>query len=131
MKFYDNPQCISVEDYQTDMKRFKYIKRLLNQYNSSTDLNIRLLLNHIIMVYNLFDNQIATRILFFKIDSKYWPILKPILMRPWEDRIIFLKIFPPQIIVYEIRFCFLGSVSCYEIMLHVYYALVIYFELLI
>tara|TARA_R110000824_G_scaffold227224_1_gene415056 strand:+ start:118 stop:465 length:348 start_codon:yes stop_codon:yes gene_type:complete len=89
MKFYDNPQCISVEDYQTDMKRFKYIKRLLNQYNSSTDLKIRLLLNHIIMVYNLFDNQIATRILFFKIDPKYWPILKPIL--------IFLKLMPDMI----------------------------------
>ena len=89
MKFYDNPQCISIEDYHNDMKRFKYIKRLLNQYSHSNELKMRLLLNHIIMVYNFFDNQAATRILFFKIDLNYWSILKPIL--------IFLKLMPDMI----------------------------------
>ena len=80
MHNYDNPQCTSIEDYHNDMKRFKYIKRLLNQYESTKTLKVRLLLNHVIMIYNIFNNKAATRIWFFKLQSNYWPILKPLLI---------------------------------------------------
>ena len=80
IKHYDNPQCLAMEDYHNDMRRFKYIKRLLNQFSNDNEIKVRLLLNHIIMVYNIFDNEAATRILFFKIDSKHWDILKTVLI---------------------------------------------------
>ena len=80
MKFYDNPQCIGTEDYRDDMKRFKYLKRLLNHYLTTHELKQRLILNHLIMIYNLFDNEAATRILFYKIDENSWQVLKPFLI---------------------------------------------------
>ena len=80
IKNYDNPQCLSIEDYHNDMRRFKYIKRLLNQYTNNSNIKIRLLLNHIIMIYNIFNNESATRILFFKINEHHWSILKTILI---------------------------------------------------
>lgn len=80
VKHYDNPQCLSFDDYHNDMRRFKYIKRLLNQYRNNNILKIRLLLNHIIMVYNLFDQEAATRILFFKTPPEDWDILKTLLV---------------------------------------------------
>ena len=80
MKFYDNPQCIGTEDYRDDMKRFKYLKRLLNHYLTTHELKQRLILNHLIMIYNLFENEAATRILFYKIDVNSWHVLKPFLI---------------------------------------------------
>ncbi len=79
MKEYDNPQCTEVEEFNDDLKKIKYIKRLLNQYASEGVLKERLLLNHIIIFYNVFPPAAATRILFFKIEEKFWPILKPFL----------------------------------------------------
>jgi len=90
MKEYNNPQCTDVEEFNDDLKKIKYIKRLLNQYVSEGVLKERLLLNHIIIFYNVFPPAAATRILFFKIEEKFWPILKPFLfylkLMP-EDRI--------------------------------------------
>ena len=90
MKEYNNPQCTEVEEFNDDLKKIKYIKRLLNQYMSEGVLKERLLLNHIIVFYNVFPPAAATRILFFKIEEKFWPILKPFLfylkLMP-EDRI--------------------------------------------
>ena len=90
MKEYNNPQCSVVEEFNDDLKKIKYIKRLLNQYVSEGVLKERLLLNHIIIFYNVFPPAAATRILFFKIEEKFWPILKPFLfylkLMP-EDRI--------------------------------------------
>lgn len=80
IKYYNNPQCISISDYNDDIRRFKYIKRLINQFENNGTIKIRLLLNHIITIYNLFDRTAATRILFFKINELHWPIIKPILM---------------------------------------------------
>jgi hypothetical protein len=80
MKHYDNPQCISTEDYGDDMKRFKYLKRHLNHYLASGELKERLILNHLIMIYNLFDNESGTRILFYKIEENSWAVLKPFLI---------------------------------------------------
>ena len=79
MKEYNNPQCTEVEEFNDDLKKIKYIKRLLNQYMSEGVLKERLLLNHIIIFYNVFPPAAATRILFFKIEEKFWPILKPFL----------------------------------------------------
>ena len=79
MKEYNNPQCTEVEEFNDDFKKIKYIKRLLNQYVSEGVLKERLLLNHIIVFYNVFPPAAATRILFFKIEEKFWPILKPFL----------------------------------------------------
>jgi len=90
MKEYNNPQCTEVEEFNDDLKKIKYIKRLLNQYVSEGVLKERLLLNHIIVFYNVFPPAAATRILFFKIEERFWPILKPFLfylkLMP-EDRI--------------------------------------------
>lgn len=80
MKFYDNPQCIGADDYRDDMKRFKYLKRLLNHYLSTHELKQRLILNHLIMIYNIFENDAATRILFYKIDETSWHVLKPFII---------------------------------------------------
>ena len=90
MKEYNNPQCTDIEEFNDDLKKIKYIKRLLNQYVSEGVLKERLLLNHIIVFYNVFPPAAATRILFFKIEEKFWPMLKPFLfylkLMP-EDRI--------------------------------------------
>ena len=90
MKEYNNPQCTDVEEFNDDLKKIKYIKRLLNHYVSEGVLKERLLLNHIIVFYNVFPPAAATRILFFKIEEKFWPMLKPFLfylkLMP-EDRI--------------------------------------------
>ena len=79
MKEYNNPQCTEIEEFNDDLKKIKYIKRLLNQYMSEGVLKERLLLNHIIVFYNVFPPAAATRILFFKIEEKFLPILKPFL----------------------------------------------------
>ena len=79
MKEYNNPQCTEVEEFNDDLKKIKYIKRLLNQYVSEGVLKERLLLNHIIIFYNVFPPAAATRILFFKIEERFWPTLKPFL----------------------------------------------------
>jgi len=80
MKEYNNPQCTEVEEFNDDLKKIKYIKRLLNQYVSEGVLKERLLLNHIIIFYNVFPPAAATRILFYKIEERFWPILKPFLL---------------------------------------------------
>tara|TARA_E500000331_G_C16677986_1_gene464153 strand:- start:50 stop:457 length:408 start_codon:yes stop_codon:yes gene_type:complete len=79
MQNYDNPQCTEIEEFNDDLKKIKYIKRLLNQYVSEGVLKERLILNHIIVFYNVFPPAAATRILFFKIEEKFWPMLKPFL----------------------------------------------------
>ena len=80
MKEYDNPQCVQVEEFYDDLKKVKYIKRLFNQYSNEGVLKERLLLNHIIVFYNVFPVRSATRILFLKIEEEFWPILKTFLV---------------------------------------------------
>jgi len=80
MKEYDNPQCVQVEEFYDDLKKVKYIKRLFNQYLNEGVLKERLLLNHIIVFYNVFPVRSATRMLFLKIEEKFWPILKTFLV---------------------------------------------------
>ena len=76
IKHYHNPSCQGMEEFYDDMKKFKYIKRLFRKYKDSGILKERLLLNHIIVLNNLFGADAASTLLFFKIESEYWPILK-------------------------------------------------------
>jgi len=75
MKHYENPQAVTQEDFYDDMKRFKWIKRLLNKYRNTGEMNVHLLLNHFIILYNIFGDA-ATPLLFYRIDSELWTILK-------------------------------------------------------
>ena len=75
IKNYDNPQCVTKDDFYEDLKRFKYIKRLFKRYLKTGVLKTHLLLNHIIVVYNIFGDA-GTPLLFYKIESDYWSQLK-------------------------------------------------------
>ena len=81
MKHYDNPTCIDEKEFLDDMKRFKYLKRLFR----------RLILNHIIVLSNVFGVEASTTLLFFKIEKHHWSILKTFL--------VYLHIMPEQDLV--------------------------------
>lgn len=84
IKHYDNPQCATKDDFYEDLKRFKYIKRLFKRYVKTGVLKTHLLLNHIIVVYNIFGDA-GTPLLFFKLESEYWGPLKSFMM--YLDRV--------------------------------------------
>ena len=75
IKNYENPQAVTKEDFDKDLNHFKYIKRLLKRYQNRGELKTHLLLNHFIILYNIFGDA-ATPMLFFKIDSDLWSIMK-------------------------------------------------------
>jgi hypothetical protein len=77
-KSYDNPQCYEEDEFLDDLKRFKYLKRLFGKYQDSGELRERLILNHIIVIYNVFGNN-ATKMLFFKL-YEYHNFLKPFIV---------------------------------------------------
>ena len=77
---YDNSQCVDIEEFEDDVKIPKYIKRLINRYSSVGELKERLILNHIILFYNVFKHEAATRILFFKMESDDYSVLKTFLI---------------------------------------------------
>ncbi len=79
MKHYDNAQCVNLAEFEEDLKRFGYIKKLLVRYNDQDVLKTRLILNHIIVLYNLF-GVITTDFLFFKVDKEHWHILATFLV---------------------------------------------------
>lgn len=87
-KSYDNINCTSYEEFLEDLSKIKYIKRLLKKYSEGEELNTRLILNHIIVFYNVFHHEAATRMLCFKCKD-YLPYLKPFLvqMNYWPDLI--------------------------------------------
>ena len=80
MKHYDNPLCVDEKEFLDDMKRFKYLKRLFRKYETSKDLKMRLVINHIIILANVFGVDAATTLLFFKIERNHWPLLKTFLV---------------------------------------------------
>tara|TARA_Y100000034_G_scaffold104896_1_gene131775 strand:+ start:1192 stop:1569 length:378 start_codon:yes stop_codon:yes gene_type:complete len=80
MKHYNNPQCMGMEEFQEDLNRIKYIKRLFRKYKKNGVLRERLLLNHIIIFYNVFGVVPATRILFYKIEEDMHELLKTFLV---------------------------------------------------
>ena len=75
IKHYENPQAVTQEDFYDDMKRFKWIKRLLNKYKNTGEMNVHLLVNHFIILYNTFGDA-TTPLLFYKIDEELWGVLK-------------------------------------------------------
>ena len=76
---YDNPQCMDEAEFFDDLKRFKYLKRLFNKYHETGEIKERLVLNHLMILYNLFGSVGATKMLTFKLRD-YLPILKPFLI---------------------------------------------------
>ena len=80
MKYYDNRQCTSVEEFNEDLNKIKYVKRLFNRFLDTGELRTVLILNHLIVIYNVFENEAATRMLFFRVENKFHSILKPFLI---------------------------------------------------
>lgn len=78
-KHYVSPHYIE-QEFFNDLKRFKYIKRLMQKYSVAGELRERLILNHIILVYNVFETEACTRMLFLRINQKEYPILKTFLI---------------------------------------------------
>ena len=79
IKNYENPQAVTKEDFDKDLNHFKYIKRLLKRYKNSGQLKTHLLLNHFIILYNIF-GEATTPMLFFKIEEDLWPCMKTFVM---------------------------------------------------
>ena len=79
IKNYENPQAVTKEDFDKDLNHFKYIKRLLKRYKNSGQLKTHLLLNHFIILYNIF-GEATTPMLFFKIEKDFWPCMKTFVM---------------------------------------------------
>lgn len=96
IKNYQNPQSVTKDDFERDLNHFKYIKRLLKKYKKTGVLKLHLILNHFIVLYNIFGDA-ATPMLFFKIDSYLWSPLKTF--------IIFLNKLPdfPKCYIHDIE----------------------------
>jgi len=79
IKNYQNSGSLGMSDLEDDLNRFKYLKRLLNRYKKSGEMSERLVINHLIVLYNVF-GQAATDMLFYKLDKEYWSELKTYLV---------------------------------------------------
>lgn len=79
MRNYDNSQCTSIEEFEEDLKRFMYLRKLFQRYKENNDLRERLIINHIIVLHNLFGIA-TTEMLFFKIDKEHWQALATFLV---------------------------------------------------
>ena len=80
IKHYDNPACKGIVEFEDDLKRFSYIKRLFRKKSNSTGLKERLIMNHIVILSNLFGIERIAGMLFLKIESKYWSQIKTYLV---------------------------------------------------
>ena len=96
IRYYENPQAVTKEDFEKDLNHFKYIKRLLKRYKKSGELKTHLILNHFIILYNIF-GEATTPMLFFKIEQELWSSVKSF--------IIFLNRLPeyPQSSIHDIQ----------------------------
>ena len=79
-KHYYKPNVIDADEFYDDLKRFMYLKRLFNRYNNTGELSERLILNHLIVIFNVFDIQPSLKMLEYHMDGKYWSALKPFLI---------------------------------------------------
>ena len=75
IKFYDNPQAVTKDDFEDDLKRIKYIKRLLKRYRNNGELKVHLILNHLTVLFNVF-NEAAIPLLFYNLEKDLWPCIK-------------------------------------------------------
>jgi len=80
VKHYENPHCTGIDDFNDDLNHIKYLKRLFNRYTKTNDLKTNLIFNHLILLYNVFENEAVTRVLFHRINEEHWSILKPFLI---------------------------------------------------
>jgi len=80
IKHYENPHCENEKEFYDDMKKFKYIKRLLRKYKETNVLKERLILNHIIVLRNLFGPEACVTLLLYKIQQEYLSTLKSFLL---------------------------------------------------
>ena len=96
IKNYDNPQAVTREDFEKDLNHFKYIKRLLKRYQNTRQLKVQLILNHFIILYNVF-GEATTPMVFYKIEKELWPSIKSF--------IIFLNKLPeyPKCYIHDIK----------------------------
>jgi len=96
IRYYENPKAVIKEDFEKDLNHFKYIKRLLKRYKKSGELKTHLILNHFILLYNIF-GEATTPMLFFKIEQELWSAAKSF--------IIFLNRLPeyPQSSIHDIQ----------------------------
>ena len=108
IKHYENPQAVTKEDFDRDLNHFKYIKRLLKRYKNSGQLKTHLLLNHFIILYNIF-GEATTPMLFFKIERELWSAMKSF--------IVFLGRFPeyPHSDIHDIQVDMLCLTELYKI----------------
>lgn len=79
IKFYNNPQAVTKEDFEDDLKRIKYIKRLLKRYKNTGVLKVHLILNHLIVLFNVFDDA-AVPLLFYNLERDLWSSIKSFLL---------------------------------------------------
>jgi hypothetical protein len=79
-KHYYNPTCIDADEFHEDIKRFKYIKRLINRHVDGGKLSVHLILNHLIVIFNVFGNSAGLKMLEYKIAPKDWSVIKPFLV---------------------------------------------------
>ena len=79
IKFYDNPQSVTKEDFEDDLKRIKYIKRLLKRYQNNGELKVHLILNHLTVLFNVF-HEAAVTLLFYNLEKDLWPSIKSFLI---------------------------------------------------
>ncbi len=79
IKFYNNPQAVTKDDFEADLKRIRYIKRLLKRYKKDGDLKVHLILNHLIILFNVFDDA-TVPLLFYHLEEDLWPSIKSFLV---------------------------------------------------
>jgi len=91
MKHYDNPHCTDVSEFEEDMKRFQYLRKLFGRYRQDSDLKERLILNHLIVIYNVFGPE-ATHMLFMKLHEFHE------YLRPFVEYLNFM----PDVIEYDV-----------------------------
>jgi hypothetical protein len=78
--YYDNPSIVDVDEFEEDLSRFKYLKRLLKRYELDHDLQERLILNHLIVIYNVFGIEASNKMVWYKIEKEHWAFIKPFLI---------------------------------------------------
>ena len=79
IKFYNNPQAITREDFESDLKRIRYVKRLLKRYKNTGELKTHLILNHLTLLFNVFDDA-TVPLLFYNLESDLWSVIKSFLL---------------------------------------------------
>ena len=79
IKYYENPQSVTMEDFESDLKRIRYVKRLLKRYKNTGELKTHLILNHLIILFNVF-NDATVPLLFYNLEKELWPSIKSFLI---------------------------------------------------